>query len=251
MEKQKFTLIELLIVIAIIAILSSMLLPALNKARDKAKAIKCLSNQKQTGMGFLQYAADNHDIVFLFRSSSDDDSNQFNYRALLSDCRAYDKPQWPWASQKYYNWKTDICPNTISKDAILEYDGVNSVYGAPYPDHKDYGIKDDWRISTGTVKPKSFFINLKRVGGDIKYAWGLTDSQRNAVTHANNGYHMVFPTSSGVQTFSTRHSGNVNMWFFDGHAAALQPRKIFEIYNFHSNKTAVYIFIGSARVPYN
>ena len=83
MKRFSFTLIELLVVIAIIAILAAMLLPALAKARAKARSISCVNNQKQCALGEQQYALDNNDFIFLMHSSgqyqSDATNKYFDY----------------------------------------------------------------------------------------------------------------------------------------------------------------------------
>ena len=65
-KQAKFTLVELLVVIAVIAILASLLLPALNSAQEKAIGIRCLSQMKQTGPAVVMYTGDNDGFLPIY-----------------------------------------------------------------------------------------------------------------------------------------------------------------------------------------
>ena len=85
-----FTLVELLVVIGIIALLISILLPSLSRARESAKEVKCLSNMRQLGTATGFFVAD-HD-GYLYKASFNDEPNPYGERGKWG----YKPPMWTW-----------------------------------------------------------------------------------------------------------------------------------------------------------
>ncbi len=210
MRKQTaFTLIELLVVIAIIAILAAILFPVFAQAREKARAISCISNEKQLATAERMYLQDNDDI---FHELIPGGMNN-----LAGDVG--EPSMWMGVLQPYIkNTQVFRCPDSVIPQVDITFAGrhtpsigMNSYLGAYFNWYWDAILKQP--SIGGRYTPE---VNAQYPSLTVLFCDGFDLTVNGTLPH---GYWIDPGVGKGVNYgLSDRHSKGTNVAFVDGHA---------------------------------
>jgi prepilin-type N-terminal cleavage/methylation domain-containing protein/prepilin-type processing-associated H-X9-DG protein len=216
-KRFKFTLIELLIVIAIIAVLCSMLLPALKRAKDTAQSSLCQSNLRQLHLTFTTYSMDYQGIYMPAMRPFPGDANKpwSDYISPLIE-NGYMKSIWKevtgTSSEALQTAAICMCP-TGMKTIPQEYPTDGQYYAERYGGYSYNGYYCNGQNSDSVYLP----VDLRQIKSPSKCAF-MTDGQYGRL--------FLLPTAVRYRHCGMNPAGFANFAFYDCHVESLKKMDV-------------------------
>ena len=220
-KNPRFTLIELLMVIAIIAILAALLLPALRKGKTLAKGVECVGRKKQIGVATQQYLADNHDTYYsaFMGEELQGRSNQ--------DLDVYTR-WWPYHMMSYLGMKTETW------DDSCRYE--NGIFGCPSILIRSGYKFRDFPVGYNTLVFGDYPRCTEVPGGTVGVKQSQIRHPSRQLTHGESckyndddvSYRLVgWFQFNGQVRIAFRHARKSNIIYADGHVSPEPPEHLY------------------------